>query len=72
MGVFVDSPELARELGDKIKRDMSPENAWHVQLNDDGEVYWEDSNGILTEQPARSGMQRVMNQLMKLGPEDQY
>ena len=33
---------------------------------------WEDSNGILTEQPARDGMQRVMNQLMKLGPTDQY
>jgi len=72
MGVFVDSPELAREVGDMIRRDMSPENAWHVQLNDDGEVYWEDSNGILTDQPARSGMQRVMNQLMKLGPVDQY
>lgn len=72
MGVFVDSPELARDMGDIIRRDMSPENAWQVKLNDEGDVYWEDSNGILTEQPARDGMQRVMNQLMKLGPVDQY
>jgi len=72
MGVFVDSPELAADLVAIILRDMSPQNAWQVRLDEDGNVYWEDSNGILTEQPARDGMQRVMNQLMKLGPTDQY
>jgi len=72
MGVFVDSPALAEELGAILKRDMSPQNAWQLKLDDDGDVYWEDSNGILTEQPARDGMQRIMNQLMKLGPADQY
>jgi putative cardiolipin synthase len=72
MGVFVDSPELAADMAAIILRDMSPENAWHLHLDEDGDVYWEDSNGILTEQPARDGMQRVMNQLMKLGPKDQY
>jgi len=72
MGIFVDSPELAEDLGSIIRRDMSPENAWQLKLNEQGDVYWEDANGILTEQPARHGMQRVMNQLMKLGPRDQY
>jgi putative cardiolipin synthase len=72
MGVFVDSPELAADLVAIILRDMSPQNAWQVRLDEDDNVYWEDSNGILTEQPARDGMQRVMNQLMKLGPTDQY
>ncbi len=72
MGVFVDSPGLAQELSAIIRRDMSPENAWHLQLDEDGDVYWEDSNGVLTEQPARDGMQRIMNQLMKLGPSEQY
>jgi putative cardiolipin synthase len=72
MGVFVDSPALAADMKAIILRDMSPENAWHLKLNEDGDVYWEDSNGILTQQPARNGMQRVMNQLMKLGPKEQY
>ena len=27
---------------------------------------------VLDEQPARDGMQRVMNVLMKIGPKDQY
>jgi cardiolipin synthase C len=72
MGVFVDSPELARDLAAMIRRDMSGENAWHVQLNEEGDIYWQDSEGVLTQQPARNGMQRVMNVLMKLGPKDQY
>jgi hypothetical protein len=46
------------------------EIAWHVRLNDDGSLYWYNSDETVTEQPARDGMQRVMNVLMKLGPVD--
>jgi len=72
MGAFVDSPELAADLAAIIERDMSGDNAWQVRIDDKGSIYWESSEGILTEQPARDGMQRVMNVLMKLGPVDQY
>jgi len=72
MGAFVDSPELAEDMAAIIRRDMSGANAWRVQLDEKGALYWQDDTEILTRQPARNGMQRVMNVLMKLGPKDQY
>ena len=72
MGVFVDSPELAEDLAAIIERDMSGANAWHVQMDDKGDISWHNDEETLTKQPARDGMQRVMNLLMKLGPKDQY
>jgi putative cardiolipin synthase len=72
MGAMVDSPELAEDLASMIERNMSGDNAWHVQLDEDGTIYWENSEERTTTQPARDGMQRVMNILMKLGPKDQY
>ena len=72
MGAFVDSPELADDLARIIERNMEGENAWHVQLDEDGKVFWQNSEETTTTQPARDGMQRVMNVLMKLGPKDQF
>ncbi len=72
MGAMVDSPALAEDLASIIERNMSGDNAWHVQLDEDGSISWENSEEKTTTQPARDGMQRVMNILMKLGPRDQY
>ena len=72
MGAMVDSPALAADLASIIERNMSGDNAWHVQLDEDGSISWENSEEKTTTQPARDGMQRVMNILMKLGPRDQY
>ncbi len=72
MGAMVDSPELAEDLARVIERNMSGANAWHVQMNDEGEIVWQNDAEQTEQQPARDGMQRVMNILMKLGPRDQY
>ncbi len=72
MGVMVDSPELAEDLARVILRDMSGENAWHVTMDEDGELAWTNSEETVTKQPARDGMQRVMNVIMKVGPKEQY
>ncbi|MFV8819859.1 phospholipase D-like domain-containing protein [Haliea sp. E17] len=72
MGAIVDSPALAADMAAVIERDMSGANAWHVFLNDEGELRWQNDSEIRDSQPARDGMQRVMNLLMKLGPRDQY
>jgi putative cardiolipin synthase len=72
MGVMVDSPALAEDLARVLERNMSGENAWHVQRGKDGKLFWENSDELVTRQPARDSMQRVMNVLMKLGPKDQY
>ena len=72
MGVFVYSPELAEGMARIIERDMSGENAWHVQMDEDGDIFWQNSEKNLTRQPARNSKQRIMNVLMKLGPRDRY
>ncbi|WP_170150142.1 phospholipase D-like domain-containing protein [Parahaliea mediterranea] len=72
MGAFVDSPALAQDMAAIIERDMQPENAWQVLRNDAGQLYWRNSEETVDRQPARDGLQRVMNLLMKLGPQDQY
>jgi len=51
---------------------MAPENAWQVFLNDKGKPYWVNSDETLDSQPARSGSQRVMNQIFKIFPKEQY
>ena len=71
-GAFVDSPGLANALADVMERDMSPENAWQVFLNDEGKAYWVSSDETLDEQPARDGTQRVMNKIFKIFPKEQY
>ncbi len=72
MGVIVDSPELAEDLAAVILRDMHGDNAWHVTIDDKGALAWTNSEETVTKQPARDGMQRVMNVIMKVGPKDQY
>ena len=72
MGAFVDSPELAAEMAAVIERNMSVENSWHVRMDEGGELFWVNDEERVTRQPARSGSQRIMNTLMKLGPEEQY
>jgi putative cardiolipin synthase len=72
MGVMVDSPELAEDLAQVILRDMSGANAWHVQVDEEGNLSWTNDSETLSKQPARDGMQRVMNVIMKVGPKDQY
>ena len=58
MGIIVDSPELGRQLAELLDRDMSPDNAWRVHLDDDGKLVCESTDGILDEQPAQDFWQR--------------
>jgi putative cardiolipin synthase len=71
-GAFVDSPGLAEDLARVMERDMDPSNAWQVLLNEEGEPYWVNSDETVYEQPARDGMQRVMDSIFKMFPKEQY
>lgn len=71
-GAFVDSPGLAQDLARVMERDMSPENAWQVFLDEDGQPYWVNSDRRVDTQPARSGSQRVMDKIFKVIPKEQY
>jgi phosphatidylserine/phosphatidylglycerophosphate/cardiolipin synthase-like enzyme len=72
MGAMIDSPDLGEDMRRIILRDMGGDNAWPVQMDQDGEIFWQNDEEMHTKQPARASRQRVMNKLMKLGPTGQY
>ncbi len=72
MGAFVDSAELGEELARLMERDMTPDNAWQVLLDANGNPYWVNSDETVYEQPARDGSQRVMDVIFRMFPKDQY
>ena len=71
-GAFVDSPGLAADVVALMERDMAPDNAWQVFLNDNGELYWVNSDETVSSQPARDGGQRIMDVIFKALPEEYY
>lgn len=72
MGVVVESAGLARDLLAAIERDMRPENAWRVTLDEDGDVIWTDGDEVLHRQPARHFWQRVEDIFFMLLPKEIY
>jgi len=71
-GAFVRSPGLAEDLAAVMYRDMEPENAWQVLLDEDGKPYWVNSDETVYEQPARDTSQRIMDKIFKVVPKEQY
>ena len=71
-GAFVRSPGLAAELAEVMDRDMQPENAWQVFLDEDGKPYWVNSEETVHKQPARGASQRIMDKIFKVVPKEQY
>ncbi|MFN7572309.1 MAG: phospholipase D family protein [Betaproteobacteria bacterium] len=72
MGVVIDSPGLAAQLGAIMERDMQPENAWQVTLAPDGSLRWRAGEVELTSQPARNFWQRVEDVIFMAFPRDLY
>jgi len=71
-GAFVRSPGLAADLAAVMERDMLPENAWQVFLDEDGDPYWVNSDETVYKQPARGTSQRIMDKIFKVVPKEQY
>ena len=71
MGMIVSSPGLAEEVAEIAERDMQPTNSWQVHLDENGELYWESSAGIVKKQPAQNSWQRIQLWLFGIAPEDQ-
>ena len=40
-GLYVESPELAAQVVAYMDEGVSPENSFHLQLDEDGDLYWE-------------------------------
>ena len=71
-GAFVKSTGLGEELAQIMLRDMNPTNAWQVLLNEKGKLYWVNSDETVDKQPARDLNQRIMDQIFKMFPKEQY
>jgi len=72
MGVIIQSSGLGREMQRLAERDMAPENAWRVVLNEEGRLNWVNSDEIVTRQPARNAWQRVVDVFFRLLPKSQF
>ena len=59
MGMLVDDPVLAQRILDWFASITVPENAWRVQLDEEGKLFWESSAGRTTSQPAKTFGERV-------------
>ena len=68
IGVVAHSEELSRRLHALITRDMAPENAWRVALDDEGWLSWTSDRETLKRQPARGFKQRVTEFFLNLLP----
>jgi putative cardiolipin synthase len=68
IGVEAESDELARRVSALIVRDMAPENAWHVTMDEEGWLTWSNGEQVLRRQPAKGFRQRATEFLLNLVP----
>lgn len=59
MGLLVRSERFNRSVREALEVDFSAANAWHLELQEDGSVYWVADDQRLASQPAASFMQRI-------------
>ena len=59
MGFLVTSEAFNQNLRMALEGDFSTDNAWQLQLQEDGRVFWVAADQTLESQPAESFMQRI-------------
>jgi putative cardiolipin synthase len=72
MGIIIDSPGLGKEMLRLAERDMAPENAWQVKLDEQGKLIWVNSDETVTRQPARNAWQRFLDGFFRILPKSQF
>ncbi len=68
IAVVTESELLAARLADLIERDMRPDNAWRVTMDEEGWLRWSAGDEVLRRQPAQGFKQRVIEFLLNLLP----
>ncbi|WP_439135767.1 phospholipase D-like domain-containing protein, partial [Pseudomaricurvus sp.] len=73
IGVYIESPEINEQLANTYKEWTMPDFAWHLTLDDQGDLQWqaEDDNGqeiTLHSEPESTGWQRFKVWLLSLLP----
>jgi putative cardiolipin synthase len=63
MGFLIVSNQFNRKLRSALEGDFSTANAWRLELQEDGRVFWLADDQTLESQPATSFMQRIEGEL---------
>ena len=67
-GFFVESVDLAARVTELIERDIEPQNAWRVTLDEKGKLRWTNDVATLTRQPAKGFTQRIVEFFVNFMP----
>ena len=67
-GIIIEDDEFAQQLASMLEKDIDPDNAWRVGLDENDRLYWESSAGRVHRQPAQSGRQRAADWFFGLFP----
>lgn len=68
IGLVADDPDFAAEVAAILERDMRPENAWRVTLDEEGWLHWTRGDREVNRQPALGFGQRAMEFFLNLIP----
>jgi putative cardiolipin synthase len=68
IGVAGESEELARRVAALIERDIGPDNAWRVRMDEEGWLTWSTDDTVVRRQPARGFIQRAIEFVLNLLP----
>jgi putative cardiolipin synthase len=71
MGLLVESPELNAWVREAVEPDFANDNAWRLELDEDGGVVWVSRGEVLSVQPAHSFMQNIEDWFLSLLPIEQ-
>jgi putative cardiolipin synthase len=67
-GMLIEDAEFAEQLASMLAKDISPDNSWRVDLDENDRLYWESGAGRVYRQPAQSGWQRAADWFFGLFP----
>jgi putative cardiolipin synthase len=68
IGVVGDGREFAARVAALIERDIAPQNAWSVTMDEEGWLTWTSDDGVVRRQPALGFKQRTIEFLLNLLP----
>jgi len=68
LGIIAEGEGLAERLSGLIFRDMRPENAWRLTLNENNSIVWTNDEEVVRRQPARGFKQRSTEAFLDLLP----
>lgn len=69
--LYIEAPRLCNELHDFLEFIVQPDSAWEVSRDAEGDLQWRSYEGTVSQQPARSASQRLLDPLYRLLPEGQ-